>query len=127
MSRGKKKSSCAFRLTKSRTVVISPIGLVLPIELFMGPYQIVRLFLRLRFGNINRGMDTFFPTFRQKVPNTSTGKPKKTKRTTKLRHMVGVAAEEIAGEVAEVAIAALLGGSRKKAKKSKKTKRNPRH
>ena len=127
MSRGKKKSSCAFRLTKSRTVVISPIGLVLPIELFMGPYQIVRLFLRLRFGGINRGMDTFFSTFRQKVPNTGTGKPKKKKRTTKLRQMLGVAAEEVVGEVAEVAIAALLGGSRKKAKKSKKTKRNPRH
>ncbi len=75
-------------------------------------------------------MDTFFSTFRQKVPNTSTGKPKKKKRTTKLRQMLGVAAEEVVGEVAEVAIAALLGGSRKKAKKakkSKKTKRNPRH
>jgi hypothetical protein len=44
--------------------------------------------------------------------------------------MLGVAAEEVAGEVVEVAIAALVGGSRKKAKKSKKskkTKRNPRH
>jgi len=47
-----------------------------------------------------------------------------------------VAAEEVAGEVVEVAIAALVGGSRrkskkakkaKKTKKSKKTKRNPRH
>jgi hypothetical protein len=72
-------------------------------------------------------MDTFFSTFRQKVPNTGTGKPKKKKRTTKLRQMLGVAAEEVVGEVAEVAIAALVGGSRKKAKKSKKTKRNPRH
>lgn len=71
VSSGKKKSSCAFRLTKSRTVVISPMGRVLPMELFMGPYQIVRLFLRLRFCGINRGMGAFVSSASNAVKRVS--------------------------------------------------------